>query len=141
MPRRALIIDSDANFLIGLQNKFICEGFEVSIHDGCGQFQNLAQFINAQKFDLIITEINFNGIDSYELLIHLKSEPNFKLTPIFIYTFHDQATSRERCRNLGINYYHLKNEINLDELVEKVKKTLTNRLKLEYRNYHHVYEH
>ena len=126
MQYKVLIMDNDANSLFSLQNKFISEGFVVIIHNGLGNLENLKQFINSLKLDLIISELNFTNIDPFELFNFIKSEPSLAQTPIFIYTFQNQTLLKDKCRNLGINYFYSKNELNLDEFIEKVKKTLSN---------------
>lgn len=136
IDRKALIIDGNANFLYGLETKFVISGFDVHTYDGTGHVDDIMQLLRQEKINFIVSDLelpNFKGLDALE---KIKGEPIFSQIPYFIYTFIDDEKIKIKSLNLGANYYFLKAEIGLDEFSAKVNKILLNQEKI--RNF--IYE-
>jgi DNA-binding response OmpR family regulator len=131
MVSKALIIDGNANFLYGLETKFVVSGIDVLTYDGTGYVEDIMQLLRQEKINFIISDLelpNFNGLEALE---KIKAEPTFSQIPYFIYTFINDEKVKIKSLNLGANYYFLKEEIGLDEFSLKVKKILFNQEKIK----------
>lgn len=61
--------------------------------------------LSAEKFDLIFTDINMPIMDGLKLVSLLRSNENYKITPIVVITTEGAQEDRERALALGANDY------------------------------------
>ena len=73
----------------------------VEANDGVDGLKKLS----AEKFDLIFTDINMPVMDGLKLLSIVRSDPNYKDTPIVIITTEGAQEDRDRALALGANDY------------------------------------
>lgn len=73
------------------------------------------------SFALILLDINLPGMDGYEVLETLRSNPLTKLTPVCILTTTSDEREIQRCYELGCNVYVTK-PIEYGEFQEAMKK-------------------
>lgn len=73
----------------------------VEANDGVDGLKKLS----AEKFDLIFTDINMPVMDGLKLLSIVRSDPNYKDTPIVIITTEGAQEDRERGLALGADAY------------------------------------
>lgn len=92
----------------------------VEANDGVDALKKL----NAEKFDLIITDINMPIMDGLKLVSMVRNDPNYKETPIVIITTEGANEDRERALALGANEYITK-PIQTMQILETVKKLLS----------------
>ena len=92
----------------------------VEANDGVDALKKL----NAEKFDLIITDINMPIMDGLKLVSMVRNDPNYKETPIVIITTEGASEDRERALALGANEYITK-PIQTMQILEMVKKLLS----------------
>ena len=68
-------------------------GFQISeANDGVDGLKKLS----ADKFDLIVTDINMPIMDGLKLVSMVRNDPNYKETPIIIITTEGATEDRER---------------------------------------------
>ena len=95
-------------------------GFQiVEANDGVDGLKKLS----AQKFDLILTDINMPIMDGLKLVSMVRNDPNYKETPIIVITTEGATEDRERALALGTNAYITK-PIRTMKILETVKKLM-----------------
>ena len=95
-------------------------GFQISeANDGVDGLKKLS----ADKFDLIVTDINMPIMDGLKLESMVRNDPNYKETPIIIITTEGATEDRERALALGANEYITK-PIQTMQILETVKKLM-----------------
>ena len=130
MDKKILIIEDDAVLLTALQSKFSVEGAEIVTNNGNSEINEIINIIILHKPDFIILDLILPKIDGFELLKKIKENNDISNIPVFIFTNMSDQDSKARCDQLGANYYFLKTELNIDELVEKIKKIFINKEKI-----------
>jgi len=95
-------------------------GFQiVEANDGVDGLKKLS----AQKFDLILTDINMPIMDGLKLVSMVRNDLNYKDTPIIVITTEGATEDRERALALGANEYITK-PIQTMKILETVKKLM-----------------
>jgi two-component system chemotaxis response regulator CheY len=95
-------------------------GFQiVEANDGVDGLKKLS----AQKFDLIVTDINMPIMDGLKLVSMVRNDPHYKETPIIVITTEGASEDRERALALGANEYITK-PIQTIKILETVKKLM-----------------
>jgi two-component system chemotaxis response regulator CheY len=96
-------------------------GFQiVEANDGVDALKKLS----ADKFDLILTDINMPIMDGLKLVSMVRNDPNYKETPIIVITTEGAIEDRERALALGANEYITK-PIQTMKILETVKKLMS----------------
>lgn len=73
----------------------------VEANDGVDGLKKLS----AEKFDLIFTDINMPIMDGLKLVSLVRTDSNYKATPIVVITTEGAQEDRERALALGANDY------------------------------------
>lgn len=95
-------------------------GFQiVEANDGVDGLKKLS----AEKFDLILTDINMPIMDGLKLVSMVRNDPNYKNTPIIVITTEGATEDRDRALSLGANEYITK-PIQTMKILETVKKLM-----------------
>jgi len=95
-------------------------GFQiVEANDGVDGLKKLS----ADKFDLILTDINMPIMDGLKLVSMVRNDPNYKETPIIVITTEGATEDRERALALGADEYITK-PIQTMQILETVKKLM-----------------
>ena len=79
-----------------------------------------------EKPDLVLLDIMLPGIDGFEVLNKLKSDPDTKDIPVIILTNLEKPYDVEKALSLGATTFLVKTKYGLEDLVEKIKKNLQN---------------
>jgi two-component system chemotaxis response regulator CheY len=87
--------------------------------DGVDALRKLA----AQKFDLILTDINMPVMDGLKLVKRIRADANHANTPIVVITTEGSTEDRQRAMALGANAYITK-PIQAPQVIQKVKELL-----------------
>jgi len=130
MAKKIFIIEDDAALLYGLRAKFRVDDFETVIHDGTGTINAALEQIKLALPNAIVLDLILPDMEGFELLKSIKANKETNSIPIFIFTNYTDKAIKERCQNIGAEYYYIKSELNIDEFVAKVKKTIVNREKI-----------
>lgn len=91
----------------------------VEANDGVDGLKKLS----ADKFDLILTDINMPIMDGLKLVSMVRNDPNYKAVPIIIITTEGAAEDRDRALALGANAYITK-PIQTMQILDTVKRLL-----------------
>jgi len=95
-------------------------GFQIAeANDGVDGLKKLS----ADKYDLILTDINMPIMDGLKLVSMVRNDPNYKNTPIIVITTEGATEDRERALALGANEYITK-PIQTMQILETVKKLM-----------------
>jgi two-component system chemotaxis response regulator CheY len=95
-------------------------GFQIAeANDGVDGLKKLS----ADKYDLILTDINMPIMDGLKLVSMVRNDPNYKETPIIVITTEGATEDRERALALGANEYITK-PIQTMKILETVKKLM-----------------
>lgn len=62
----------------------------------------------AEKFDLVITDINMPRMDGFELITEMRKKTGYEKIPILIVTTQDHECDVQRGLTLGANLYFIK---------------------------------
>jgi len=130
MIKKIHIIEDNVNILGGLQAKFSSLGMEVSISDGSGDIEHIMRAIIKIKPHYIILDLILPLVEGLEILQSIKANENIHSIPVFVFSDFSENDLKNKCLNLGADYYFVKNEFNLDQFVDKVIRIINNREKL-----------
>jgi len=126
MAKKIYIVEDDANILYGLQAKLSLAGFLVEVSNGNLEIENLMDNIKKADPDFIILDLILPRIDGFEVVKAIRADQNISNLPIFIFTNLSDQDTRSRSAALGVSYFFIKNDFNVDNFASKVKKIIEN---------------
>jgi len=91
----------------------------VEANDGVGGLKKLS----AEKFDLILTDINMPIMDGLKLVSLIRNDPQYKVVPVVVITTEGAQEDRDRALALGANEYITK-PIQTAKIIEVVRRLL-----------------
>ena len=95
-------------------------GLEITeANDGVGGLKKLS----AEKFDLILTDINMPIMDGLKLVSLIRNDPQYKEVPVVVITTEGAQEDRDRALALGANEYITK-PIQTAKIIEVVRRLL-----------------
>jgi two-component system chemotaxis response regulator CheY len=77
----------------------------------------------AQRFDLVLTDVNMPVMDGLKLVRHVRGDPRHAKTPIVIITTESAPNDRDRALALGANAY-IEKPIQAPRVMRAVRKLL-----------------
>jgi len=80
--------------------------------------------VKQHRPDLILLDIGLPGMDGWEVVRHLKADPETMAVPVVALTAHAMTGDREKCLKAGCDDYMAK-PINVSELAALIKRHLT----------------
>jgi len=118
--KRILIID-DSEMVRNFHTYILkTAGFEViSANEGA---EGLEKFFT-ETFDLVITDLNMQGMDGYTLIERIREEEQFEDIPIVIVSTEDESQDKQRGFDAGANTYMVK-PTEPEQMVANVKLLL-----------------
>jgi len=126
MDKKVFIIEDDANILYGLQAKFSLAGFKVETSNGSSTTQELITDLKKSKANFIILDLILPTMDGFEVIKLIKSDSEISSLPVFVFTNLSDSDTKSRIETLGIKFYFLKTDLDLDSFVAKVVKITDN---------------
>lgn len=119
---KILLIEDDY-FLAGIYlAKFELEGFEIILaKDG----EQGLEFADSKNPDIILLDIFLPKKDGFDVLRDLKKSSVTKNIPVIIMTNLSENKNVKKCFDLGAVDYIIKSNFLPNEIVEKVKQTLS----------------
>lgn len=78
----------------------------------------------SEQPDIILLDILLPGIDGFEILTRLKSDPKTKAIPVILLSNLGQKSDMEKGRDLGANRFLIKATVTLDEIVSEIKSVI-----------------
>jgi DNA-binding NarL/FixJ family response regulator len=102
MAKRLLVVDDDPGLLLAVSETLRAEGYDVkTARRGAEALVIVAQSLP----DLIISDIRMPGMDGYQLVKNLRSNPRTRLVPIIFLTAKDETTDRIQGFRTGVDAY------------------------------------
>ena len=102
MAKRLLVVDDDPGLLLAVSETLRAEGYDVKTARRGAE----ALIIVAQTLpDLIISDIRMPGMDGYQLVQKLRSNPRTRLVPIVFLTAKDEIADRITGFRTGVDAY------------------------------------
>ncbi len=121
MAKRLLVVDDDPGLLLAVSETLRAEGYDVKTARRGAE----AMMIVAQSLpDLIISDIRMPGMDGYQLVRNLRSNPRTRLVPIVFLTAKDEIADRITGFRTGVDAY-LTKPFEPEELAAIVQAILT----------------
>src|SRR6185436_5712387 len=102
MAKRLLVVDDDPGLLLAVSETLRADGYDVkTARRGSEGLAIVAQSLP----DLIISDIRMPGMDGYQLVKHLRSDPRSRLVPIIFLTAKDETADRIQGFRIGVDAY------------------------------------
>ncbi len=121
MPKTILIVEDDKflrNFLV---LKLTKENYNIiEAVDG----EEGIKKIKEEKPDLVLLDLILPGIDGFEVLSQMRSDPSLHPIPVIILSNLGQEEDVKKGFNMGANDYLIKADFTLREVIEKIKSIL-----------------
>lgn len=121
MAKKILIAEDSATMRYLIMSTISAMG-DFEIVEAANGFEAL-RVLPREKVDLVITDINMPDINGLELVSFIKSNPNYKTTPLFIISTEGSERDREKGLKLGADAYLVK-PFSPEELQTLVKRFL-----------------
>ena len=117
MQKKVLVVDDEPNIVISL--KFLLEnaGFDVkSESDG----QSALDAIASSTPDVLVLDVMLPGLDGFQVLRELRSDPRYEKLPVLMLTAKGQREDRKTAIDTGADVFISKPFSN-DEVVKAVQ--------------------
>jgi len=119
--KKIIILEDDHILLKALNIELISNGFEVlSATDGVAGIK----IIEKEKPDLVLLDLVMPKMHGFEVLKKLKNNKNTKNIPVIILSNLGQEEEVKKGMELGAFDYYKKASTDLNELSDKIKKSL-----------------
>lgn len=116
-----LLVDDDLTLLEMYEDRLKAEGYSIVQAKNGEEALNKARVV---KPALIILDIMMPKVNGFDVLKNLRSDEEFKNTPIIILTALIQDIDRTQGKRLGATDYIVKSETMPGEVIAKIKKAL-----------------
>jgi len=121
MPKKILFIEDESALQKNLSDLFSRENYEtISALDG----EIGLSLAKNKKPDLILLDLILPKASGFDVLKKLKEDKDTKNIPVIVLTNLESMEDIEKTLALGATTYLVKSSYSLDEVLEKVKKTL-----------------
>jgi len=121
MPKKILFIEDESALQKNLSDLFSRENYEtISALDG----EIGLSLAKNKKPDLILLDLILPKASGLDVLKKLKEDKDTKNIPVIVLTNLESMGDIEKTLALGATTYLVKSSYSLDEVLEKVKKTL-----------------
>lgn len=121
MGKRVLVIEDEPNIIEALSFILSRDGWTVHTHsDGV----NANERIRATPPDLVILDVMLPGKSGFDILRHLRADPEMQALPVLMLTARGQTRDRELAEKLGVNRFITKPFSNA-EVIENVRALVT----------------
>ncbi len=128
MEKTIFLVEDDLFLSSLLKTKFIEAGFKViNARDG----DEAIQILKKQKPDIIILDIILPKKNGFEVMQEINKNPAINKAPIIIVSNLGQSEDVSKGKELGAIEYFVKARISIEDLVEKIKKFLSNQTPIQ----------
>jgi DNA-binding response OmpR family regulator len=119
--KKILFIEDESALQKTIQEILTREGYQlISAFDG----ESGLKLAKKEKPDLILLDLILPKKDGFEVLNELKESEETKNIPVIVITNLEEIDSVEKALELGATTYLIKSQYTLEEVVQKVKKSL-----------------
>jgi len=121
MAKKILVVEDDKFLRELITQKLLKEGYDISeAVDG----EKGIESVQKEKPDLVLLDLILPGIDGFEVLSRVKSDPILAKIPVIILSNLGQKDDIERGLKIGAADYLIKAHFTPAEIIEKVNKIL-----------------
>lgn len=119
--KKILIVEDESALQKTLSEVLNQEGYQViSALDG----EIGLELAKKERPDLILLDLVLPKLHGFEVLEQLTKDPETKKIPIIVLTNLEETKDVEKAIELGATTYLVKETYSLDEVIEKIKKTI-----------------
>ena len=120
---KILLVEDDSNLREIYGARLEAEGYKIfSANDG----EEALAIAVREHPDLIITDVMMPKISGFDMLDILRSTPETKNVKVIVMTALSQDEDKQRGKELGADYYIVKSQVTLDDVVKVVQDILSN---------------
>lgn len=121
MAKKILVVEDDKFLRELISQKLTKEGYAVvEAVDG----EKGIESIKAEDPDLVLLDLILPGIDGFEVLAKMKSDPGLAEIPVIILSNLGQKDDIEKGLEMGANDYLIKAHFTPGEIIEKIQAVL-----------------
>lgn len=118
MAKKILVIEDDKFLRELISQKLLNEGYDIAeAVDG----EKGIESVKSEKPDLILLDLILPGIDGFEVLARIKSDPEISNVPVIVLSNLGQKDDIEKGLNMGAVDYLIKAHFTPAEIVEKIR--------------------
>jgi two-component system sensor histidine kinase and response regulator WspE len=118
LKKRVLVVDDSLTVREVERRLLENSGYDVAVAvDGVDGWNSVL----LNRFDLIISDIDMPRMNGIEFIRKIKSDPNFRETPVIIVSYKDREEDRLRGLEAGANYYLTKSSFQDEGLTNTVR--------------------
>lgn len=122
VKKKILIIEDESALQNAMKEFLLAENFLVaSANDG----EAGIKLAKSEKPDIILLDIILPKKNGFEVLVELQTDNDMKKIPVILLTNLESAEDIDKAFALGVSTYLVKANYKLEEIVEKIKETLT----------------
>lgn len=119
MSKKVLIVEDD-DFLKSLAvTKLVKEGFEVT---ATGNIEEVTKALETTTPEIVLLDLLLPGTDGFGILKKIRENVNTAHVPVIIFSNLSEESDIKKAQELGANYFMVKSNFTLDELVAKIKE-------------------
>lgn len=134
MSKKIFIIEDDANILYGLEAEFTSADFTVEVSEGEEDLEELMDLLSDFDPDYIVLDLILPKVDGFDVIKKIKEHDDLADKQIFIFTDLSDEDSKQRSLEMGADYVFFKEEFDIFQFAEKVKKIIHNQSKSKNTN-------
>lgn len=120
MNRTVLIVEDEADILIGLRIALELKGYRVL---GSASAEEALKILEREEPDAVLLDIRLPGMDGWEMLSTLQETGRFPGLPVIVISAHAEAEAEKRASDLGCSGY-LTKPFGLEQLHEALSLAL-----------------
>jgi two-component system chemotaxis sensor kinase CheA len=121
--RKSTILVVDDSITTRTMEKTILESEGFTVHTAVDGLDAL-KFLEVEKVDLIISDIDMPRMDGFSLVEAIKGNKALKDIPVIIVTSMESNQDKERGLNLGANAYIVKQKFEQENLIQTIRQIL-----------------
>ncbi|MFA4890227.1 MAG: response regulator [Candidatus Paceibacterota bacterium] len=119
---KILVVEDDDFFRDTVAKRLEREGFDVS---SAGNSKEALEILETKKPNIVLLDIILPGMDGFELLSLIKKTESIKDISVMILSNLGQKQDIEKALSLGAKDFMIKVNVNLDQIVERIKKEIS----------------
>ena len=128
MRDKILLVEDSKVIQQMYRNKLIFEQFNVLTADNG---MEAIKILSQEKPDLILLDLMMPIMDGYKVLQVVKTDPKLSSIPVLVFSAKGQSEEVEKALNLGASGYIVKATTKPNEVIEQIRKVLSQKPKVQ----------
>lgn len=120
--KKIALVDDDQFIQDFISQKLMQGGYEVVL---CGDGAEALNFLETEKPDLILLDIDLPNRDGFEILLELKKHAELQSTPVVMFSNNDNPDLQTKTIEAGAADFYFKATTQPAELLDKITPLLT----------------